>query len=367
MENLPIMKDVRDTKKVWEESIDIIRKTFCQELTPMEFEIYRGLATSLGANPFLREIYAFKIKNQLKIFCGRDFYRRKAQEQSDYNGHYAEVVCENDTFTVENGKPKHSFGLKDRGKIIGAYAVLWRKGIDNPFFIFVKIKEYAQKFWDDKKKTWDYNKIWKEKPETMIKKVAESQVLRMGYQGIFANTYDISEKWDDYESENEIIYEDKKETENENVPDNTKQTENRQDKTKAFLKIKREVEKDIERIEDKKEKDKIEGQFAMVLAIADIENRLERIEILQKSIKQQIEKAKNKENKNEKSARELRKLAQEIKDKKEYEEVLLAINEAVMIPDNRSRMDAMQRLRESILRKIDNQNNPVKLDDDIPF
>lgn len=39
--------------------------------------------------------------------------------------------------------------------------------------------------------------VWAQKPSTMIKKVAEAQVLRMTFQELFAGTYDESEQWDD--------------------------------------------------------------------------------------------------------------------------------------------------------------------------
>lgn len=164
---------------------DKIRQMFGANLTKEEFEIFVGLGASLGANPFQREIWCIKYgNNAAQIFLGRDFYRRKAQEQPDYNGHQVDAIYENDKFSVENGKVKHSYSLKDRGKLIGAYAVVYRSD-NEPYFNVVEFSEYNT----DKS-------LWKHKPATMIKKVAEAQALRGAFQGLFAGTYDASEEWE---------------------------------------------------------------------------------------------------------------------------------------------------------------------------
>lgn len=164
---------------------DKLRKMFAPNLTGDEFDAFVGLGASLGANPFNREIWAVKYgNNPAQIFLGRDFYRRKAQEQPDYNGHQVDAIYSNDTFKMEGGKPNHEYSLLDRGQLIGAYCVVFR-GDNEPFFNVVKFEEYST----DKS-------LWKSKPETMIKKVAEAQALRGAYQGLFAGTYDVSEEWE---------------------------------------------------------------------------------------------------------------------------------------------------------------------------
>lgn len=170
---------------------DKIRKMFAENLTAEEFDIFVGLGASLGANPFKREIWAVKYGNQqAQIFLGRDFYRRKAQEQAEYKGHQVDAIYSNDEFKMVGGKPEHSYSLQDRGELIGAYAVVYRAD-NEPFFITVTMKEYGQN-----------QALWKSKPETMIKKVAEAQALRGAFQGLFAGTYDQSEEWEDVSHEN---------------------------------------------------------------------------------------------------------------------------------------------------------------------
>lgn len=174
-----------NTIDLWRKK-DKIRQMFAPNLTRDEFDAFVGLGASLGANPFNREIWAVKYGNQqAQIFLGRDFYRRKAQEQEDYNGHQVDAIYSNDEFKMVGGKPEHSYSLSDRGNLIGAYAVVYRSD-NEPFFNIVEFDEYNT----DKA-------LWKSKPATMIKKVAEAQALRGAFQGLFAGTYDQSEEWED--------------------------------------------------------------------------------------------------------------------------------------------------------------------------
>jgi len=167
---------------VWDKGKrDVIRKLFAPKLSQEEFMFFVGLGKSLNANPFTKEIWAIKFgNNPATIFLARDFYRKKAQEQVDYNGHAAVAVYENDEFSFDatSGIPTHNYSLKDRGDLLGAYALAWRKGIDRPFYKFVYLAEYNLK-----------QSNWNTKPVMMIEKVAEAQILKMAWQGVFKGTY----------------------------------------------------------------------------------------------------------------------------------------------------------------------------------
>ena len=172
---------------VWNQA-DLIRKQFAPTLTESEFIMFVGLGKALGANPFTREIWAVKYRQDqpASIFCGRDFYRRKAQEQPDYDGHMVEAVYAKDQFEMLDGEPHHKFNMKERGALIGAYCIVRRKRVKQPYVVSVRLSEYNKGF-----------SSWNTMPETMIKKVAEAQGLRGAFQGVFAGTYDESEIWKD--------------------------------------------------------------------------------------------------------------------------------------------------------------------------
>ena len=197
-------------KSVWDENMEAIRQTFGKDLTPTEFTMFVEMGKSLKLNPFNREIWCVKYGNQTpSIFVGRDGYRKNAQAQPDYNGHIKEAVYENDEFEIIEGRIKHKISFKNRGKLIGAYCEVYRKGIEHPFREMVRFDEYysghlnpdgsVKKRYDSYKKQYVDMKPtnWDTMPETMIKKVAEAQALRMAYQSVFAGTYDESERWDD--------------------------------------------------------------------------------------------------------------------------------------------------------------------------
>ena len=217
--NLVLRRNNTDIS-VWSEKLDEIKKLFAPNLSTKEFEFFVELGKQLGANPFLREIWAVKYETNkpAQIFVGRDFYRKKAQSLPQYNGHIVDAVYENDEFFVENGIPKHKYKLTNRGKLVGAYCVVYRKDVEHPYFVFVDFNEYNKR-----------QSTWKQMPATMIKKVAEAQALRGAFQGVFAGTYDESEAWvnedgnEVIEAKVEEIQEDK---ENENEIDTENHTEN---------------------------------------------------------------------------------------------------------------------------------------------
>lgn len=162
-----------------------IRQLFAPTLTEDEFMFFMGLGRSMNANPFKREIWAIKYSKSApaSIFLARDFYRKVAQSQPDYKVHRSFAVYENDNFKIKNGIPDHEFVLKNRGKLIGAYAELVKKEIDQSFVVYVEFSEYNSG-----------QSNWKKMPATMISKVAEAQVLRMSYQDLFSGTHSEDEQ-----------------------------------------------------------------------------------------------------------------------------------------------------------------------------
>ena len=203
------MTKVTETKalSVWDEKQTAIQETFGKNLSKNEFTMFMEMGRALQLNPFNREIWAVKYGTNVSIFVGRDGYRINAQRQEDYNGHEKAAIYENDTFEVKDGRIHHKFNLKNRGRIIGAWCEVYRKGIDHPFREIVNFDEYYKGHKNPdgsiKKRYNSYSKQWEDmKPTnwdtmeaTMIQKVAEAQALRMAYQGIFAGTYDESENW----------------------------------------------------------------------------------------------------------------------------------------------------------------------------
>lgn len=198
-------------RDVWQEqnALAEIQKIYGKDLTDGEFTTLCQIGQATGLNPFLREIWAVKYgNNPASIFIGRDGYRKAAQRNPEYDYHHLDAVYQNDDFKVENSEVKHTYSVKDRGTLIGAYCIVKRHKSTKPIFTFVDFNEYYQGNKDDdgkiKKKFDRFKKqyvdmgetLWDSKPATMIKKVAEAQGLRMAFQSMFAGTYAEDEQWD---------------------------------------------------------------------------------------------------------------------------------------------------------------------------
>ena len=201
------LNTIDSTLSIWNdnEHLQEIRKLFAPTLSDIEFKIYVGMGKATGLNPFLKEIWAIKFGKDkdgkelpAQIFIGRDGYRKGAQSHPEYDFHQSDAVYENDKFDVNNGVINHSYGLTNRGKLIGAYCMTKRKSASKPQFVFCELEEYttgqalwAEVQWKDNKYGGKYKQGGK--PATMIKKVAESQCLRLAFQDMFAGTCDEEE------------------------------------------------------------------------------------------------------------------------------------------------------------------------------
>lgn len=153
-------------------------------LTDMEFSFMVELGRATQLNPFRREIWAVKYKQGVpaQIFIGRDGYVLGAQRQPDYEYHQVNSVYSNDEFYMDESGIKHKAKLIDRGALIGAYCIVKRKNASKPTYSVVTMEEYNTN-----------QSLWKTKPETMLKKVAEAQGVRQSFKEVFRGTYSDAE------------------------------------------------------------------------------------------------------------------------------------------------------------------------------
>ena len=154
------------------DEIALIKSTVAKGTTDTELAYFINVCKSVQLNPFNKEIWCYKDnKGNLLVFTGRDGFLSKAQSNPAFNGIRSCEVCENDEFSLDiaNNKIKHTFGKGERGKIIGAYAIAFRKD-GEPTIEYVNIGDY-----DKKQFTWNTHKA------AMIKKVAETNALKKGF------------------------------------------------------------------------------------------------------------------------------------------------------------------------------------------
>ena len=166
--------------------VQVISSTVAKGTTPMELSYFLNVCKSVELNPFVKEIWCYKDnRDNLLIFAGRDGFLAKAQKSPSFNGIRSSEVCTNDEFSMDiaNNKITHTFGIKERGAIVGAYAIVFRKD-GEPTIEYADFKFYNK----------GYN-AWKSHPAEMIKKVAETHALKkaFGISGI-QSEYDFNEK-----------------------------------------------------------------------------------------------------------------------------------------------------------------------------
>lgn len=180
---------------VWEDmkNIEQIKHIFAPKLNPMEFTIFVEMGKATRLNPFLKEIWAIKYdeRNPAQIFIGRDGYRKSAQRHPLYDFHNVDAVYSNDEFNVSNGTVHHKYCLKERGSLVGAYCIVHQKKSSHPTYVFVELQEYNKG-----------QSVWRDKPATMIKKVAEAQALKMAFQELFAGSY---HEYEEFEIDNNNV------------------------------------------------------------------------------------------------------------------------------------------------------------------
>ena len=161
-------KIARATKLTTEE-VAVIKSTVAKGTTDLELSYFLMTASQMNLNPFNKEVWCYKdSKGNLLVFAGRDGFLKIAQRDKHWNGIASSEVRQNDTFEIDipAGSVKHTFGIKARGEIVGAYAIVKPKGCD---IATIEWGDYVT-----------YNKgynAWKTHPADMIKKVAEIRVL----------------------------------------------------------------------------------------------------------------------------------------------------------------------------------------------
>ncbi len=148
------------------DQIDTIKNTVAKGASDDELAMFLHLAQTYGLDPFLKEIF---YSGQMKtIITSRDGYLKVAQRDPEFDGIQSMAVCENDDFSIDmvNNVVNHKFGKGDRGNVIGAWAVCYRKG-RRPVIAYADYEEYNKK-----------NPIWNTYKSAMCCKVAEVFALK---------------------------------------------------------------------------------------------------------------------------------------------------------------------------------------------
>ena len=168
-------------KTLTEEEKAVLKSTVAKGTTDTELAYFLTVSASQSLDPWKKEVWCIKrakkgpdgiydYKNaDLVIMTGRDGYLKLAKKNPNFRKIQSVEVRENDEFSVNPVTEEviHSFKAKERGAIIGAYAVITDKdGVRH--FKYVPWNEYND----------TYSPVWKNKPSAMICKCAESVLCR---------------------------------------------------------------------------------------------------------------------------------------------------------------------------------------------
>lgn len=150
------------TEKKLIEYLDIVGVG--KNITKQEKMQFIEIAKAYGLNPFKREIYIAAYGEgqyrQCSILVGYEVYLKRAELSKMMDGY---------TVTTSGNIPD-----------MKAIITIYRKDWTRPFAHEVEYSEYVQTAKDGK-----LNKFWREKPKTMLKKVAISQGFRLCFPNDF--------------------------------------------------------------------------------------------------------------------------------------------------------------------------------------
>ena len=176
------------------------------KITQPEFMMFTSLCKARGLNPFLKEAYCIKYKNNpAQIVVGKDAVLKRAIKNPNYDGMESGIIIQNKE-TSEIIERKGTFYLRDSENLVGGWAKVYRKDWQHPIYCSVGFDEVAQK-----KSDGNLNVNWSGKGATMVEKVAKVRALRETFVEELGGMYEAEEMGVDLSSETqnqEIVQQD---------------------------------------------------------------------------------------------------------------------------------------------------------------
>jgi len=181
-------KPQKDNWLTLEEKQIVMTQFFPPNATQADMVYCMNVAKTFNLNPILKQIFfvSRRTKNEetgqwitkIEPLAGRDSFLTLAHRTKMFDGIESHIEVK-EIPSLENGE----WVMK---KELVAIANVWRKDTQRPFSVEVSYSEYVQKT-----SNGEVTKFWKDKPHTMLKKVAESQALRKAFN--ITGLYDESE------------------------------------------------------------------------------------------------------------------------------------------------------------------------------
>lgn len=167
-------------------SNEIVRQqiTTDENITDAEIDYFMKYCKAQRLNPFIKEVYITKYGNYPATqVIGKEVNFKRAMKNPDFNGLECGLIIENKANNTVEERP-NTFYDKGKEELLGSFAIVHRKSWDIPLKVTVNFNEYVAQ--DNQGKI---NKMWSEKPATMISKVAKAQALREAFPEDLSNMY----------------------------------------------------------------------------------------------------------------------------------------------------------------------------------
>lgn len=136
------------------------------KVTEQEVIMFMNLCRFQKLNPFLNEAYLVKFGGEAQIITGKEAFMKRAEESKELDGIQAGIIVQRGDKQLE---VEGTF-MAPGDKLLGGWAKVYRTDKKFPYYQSVPLSEY------DKKQS-----VWKDKPSTMIRKVALVQALREAF------------------------------------------------------------------------------------------------------------------------------------------------------------------------------------------
>lgn len=159
---------MEDAPKIKILSPDAIRNFICKEASGQEIIDFLVLASNLELNPFKGEIILYKNKTDgiCKHIVTKNAFTRRAAEHPDFKTYKGGVIV----MRGEEATFKPGSFVAPNEKLVGGWATVYFRSDRDPIEESLNLSEYDR-----------HNKIWQEKPGTMIQKCAEVAALRRAF------------------------------------------------------------------------------------------------------------------------------------------------------------------------------------------
>lgn len=181
--------ELRCTYKAGDENVTLspaLVKSFlvtgnAEYVTTQEIGMFINLCKYQKLNPFLREAYLIKWgkSDAANLVVGKAAFESRAERNPKYQGYDAGIVIQKQDGTLEYRKGT----LVIPGEtLIGGWAEVYVEGRVKPVYMAVSLSEYSTG-----------QATWKNKPATMIRKVAKMQALREAFPNALNGMYTAEE------------------------------------------------------------------------------------------------------------------------------------------------------------------------------